>query len=146
MIRIISCLLVCCWLAGCGVTADNLKTADLTAGRTTTNVIMQRRFVSLRQIKAGMSPSEVASLLGVPVVVGYELVDPEGRQYKPLVLDNPRRQETIAHEGKSYLVEYYLLGIRTQDDTVADDELMPLVYLNDKLVGMGWDWVQKIKK
>ncbi len=106
-----------------------------------------RKFIGEEKVKPGMSREEVLSLLGDKVVTGYELTDPKGDQYRALSATNPWRTETVSRGRRTYVVDYYLAGIRTPDDKVTDDELLPLVFLNDRLVGTGWDFLtRKIKR
>ena len=106
---------------------------------------MTRRFISLRQVHVGMTRSEVGSVLAFPVITGYELSDPQGQQYKPITQKNPYRTEVFEKNRKSYTIDYYLVGIKNQDDKIADEELVPLVYHDKKLIGLGWEYVEKIK-
>ncbi len=108
--------------------------------------VMQRRFISLSQLHPGLSRSEVDSLLGQEVVSGYSLADDSSGRYKPITLPNPQRSETVKKGKKDYLVDYYVVGIKIADDKISDDELAPLVYYNDRLVGIGWDYVNKYLK
>lgn len=107
---------------------------------------MQRRFISMSQIRAGLTRQEVASLLGKEVVTGYSLTDEASGEYSPITVPNPQRTETIQKGKKSYSVDYYLVGIKNADDKVSDDELVPVVYFNDHVAGIGWDFLnQRVK-
>ena len=102
-----------------------------------------RRFISLRQVHKGMTRKEVASILGNKIVTGYELVDPAVGQYKPITTKNPYRTEKVNKGAFSYNIDYYIEKINVQDGIVSDDELVPLVFRDDKLVGKGWDFLKK---
>jgi len=123
------------FIAGCAATQEITSSFDVSG--------VSPRFISTQQIRPGLSTKEVESLLGTQVVVGYELTDEKAGQFKPLVVTNPYRKETV---GK-YEIVYYLAGIKQADDKITDDELLPLVFQNDRLVGGGWSFVeQKIKQ
>ena len=108
--------------------------------------VMQRRFISVSQIHTGLTRTEVASLLGREVVTGYALTDEAGGEYTPITAANPHRTETVQNGKKSYSVEYYLVGIKVADDKVSDDELVPVIFQNEKVVGIGWDFLnQRVK-
>ena len=93
-----------------------------------------------------MTRKEVQSLLPTEIIIGYELSDPASEQYRPIIANNPQRSESVAKGKKKYTIDYYLLGIKTPDDQTTDEELVPLVYLNDKLVGVGWTYyIKQIK-
>ena len=104
---------------------------------------MEQRFLSLEQVRTGMTLADIETVVGKQIIVGYELVDAQTGQYKPLVRDNPYRRESI---GK-YDVAYFLVGIKKADDRISDDELVPLVFQNGRLVGMGWPFFDaKVKR
>ena len=104
-----------------------------------------RRFVSLSQIQDGLTSSEVKALLGDQVIIGYELPDSREQRYAPIAMKNPYRVENLTSGGKGYVVEYYFVGINTSDEKISDDELTPMVFKDDKLIGWGWDFLKKIK-
>ena len=133
-------LLACFLLCGCVSIAKDTSPQEVSSALMKG---MSRRFLSLRQVRIGMSKNEIRSVLGDKVVVGYETTSEVSGQYKPITVNNPYRVEQIEKHGKKYNISYYLVGIRKQDDIVADDELVPLVFLGNKLVGMGWDYFHK---
>lgn len=102
--------------------------------------LMQKQFISTSQLHAGLSRAQVAELLGKEVVTGYALVDQLTEEYKPITVANPQRSETIKVNQRTYDVDYYLAGIKVADDKISDDELVPVVFENDRLVGHGWDF------
>jgi hypothetical protein len=104
---------------------------------------ISRRFISLRQVHKGLTRKEVASILGNKVLIGYELADHQGGQYKPVTTNNPYRVENVQKGSVNYHIDYYLKKIKVQDDIVSDDELVPLVFRDDRLVGKGWDFLKK---
>lgn len=108
--------------------------------------VMQRRFISVSQLRPGLTRSEVAGLLGKEVVTGYSLTDEASGEYAPITVPNPQRAETIQKDKKAYSVDYYLVGVKVADDKVSDDEVVPVIYLNDRIVGVGWDFLnQRVK-
>jgi hypothetical protein len=107
------------------------------------NGVMARRFVALSQLRTGLSRAECATILGKEIVTGYELVDAAAKQYNPITISNPYRTEMISKNAKNYNVDYYLVGIKVADDKVSDDELVPLVFYNDHLIGSGWDFLNQ---
>ncbi|MCC6758746.1 MAG: hypothetical protein IT395_03870 [Candidatus Omnitrophica bacterium] len=129
----------CFILGGC-------ETAPVSSVKTADPQIMQRRFISTSQVRNGLTRQEVAGLLGKEVVAGYSLTDEASGEYSPITILNPQRTETIQNGKKSYAVDYYLVGIKAADEKVSDDELVPVVFLNDRVVGMGWDFLdQRVK-
>lgn len=129
----------CLLITGCG-TVPVQKTIAADQG------VMLRRFVTLSQLRPGLTRAEVASLLGKEVVTGYELTDQSIGQYSPVTVTNPYRTETIVNNSRPYTVDYYLTGIKTADDKISDDELIPLVFSEDRLIGSGWDYLDQYIK
>lgn len=108
-----------------------------------TTEMMQQRFITTSQLHMGLSRAEVVALLGKEVVIGYSLVDEKSEQYKPLTMANPQRSEIVRKNNKTYSVDYYLIGIKVADDKISDEELIPLIFQNDRLIGLGWDFLSK---
>lgn len=105
--------------------------------------IMQQRFITTSQLRMGLSRAQVEALLGKEVVIGYSLIDEQSGQYKPLTVANPQRSEVTSKNNKTYSIDYYLIGIKVADDKTSDDELVPLTFQNDRLIGIGWDFLRK---
>lgn len=105
---------------------------------------MPRRFISLRQVHPGMTQREVASVLGNDIIVGYEMNPTPSVPYKPLTMKNPYRTEQIRQGLRSYEIVYYLQGVKKADGQISDDELIPLIFENDRLAGSGWDFLNKV--
>lgn len=133
-------VVICLAFSGC-VTSEVEE--DLFNENIGTRKEISRRFISLRQVHKGMTRKEVASILGNRVVVGYELADPQRGRYKPVTINNPYRVENVQKGSVNYYIDYYLEKIKVQDDIVSDDELVPLVFRDDKLVGQGWGFLKK---
>ena len=88
----------------------------------------------------GMTPDQVHKIMGTELVIGYAA---QSSNYKPLTIPNPYRSETIKDTG--YLIEYYIEAIRQPDGIVSDNELMPLVFKDSKLIGRGWPLVNSLR-
>lgn len=104
-----------------------------------------RRFVSLHQIQKGLTSEEVKVVLGDQVIIGYEMPDARKKRYKPIVITNPYRVENYDEGRRSYVIEYYFVGINLSDGEITDDELTPLVFEDGILSGWGWDFLKRIK-
>lgn len=131
---------LCLACLGCSVKYDTVKVPEPQFAP------MIRRFVSLSDIRSGLKRSEVKSLLGDRIVVGYEMTDLDAQQYQPITYENPYKMENYQEGAKAYAVDFYLLGIKVDDGQVTDDELVPMVFQNEILAGYGWDYFKaKIK-
>jgi len=105
-----------------------------------------RRFVSTHHLQKGLSRAEAAAALGKQVIVGYEMSDSLEGHYKPIVKDNPQRVQNL-HQGRHvYVVEFYFVGINQSDGEITDDEMTPLVFEQNHLIGWGWDFLNKLKE
>ena len=102
--------------------------------------------VDLRSIHEGMSPQEVKTLLGDKVVTGYDLTNTKKEISIPIILTNPYREEILKTGNKTYEVAYYFTSIKKQDGIITDDELTPLVFENNRLIGHGWEFLGRLKR
>lgn len=86
-----------------------------------------------KAIQEGMTMTQVHQAMGAALTIGYEF---KGTAYQPVTVPNPYRTEAV--KGTDYVIEYYIEAVRQPDGVVSDDELMPLVFKDGKLVGRGW--------
>jgi len=62
-------------------------------------------------------------------------------------ISNPYRTETLQGKDKVFEVWYYYTDIKNRDGAITDDELLPVVFDEGKLIGWGWGFVQdNVKK
>jgi hypothetical protein len=100
---------------------------------------------TIHKLMLGISREEALALIGRTAVTGYELKG-IGNEYKPLSVANPYRSQKITRGSDVFVVDYYMTDIHKADGVVANDELTPLVFQADKLIGKGWDFFNsKIK-
>ena len=103
----------------------------------------------IAQLPMGVQRQEAKAQAGASVVVGYE-TDLEAqantpKKVKAIVINNPYKTENLEKNNKQYEVDYYLTHIDQADGTIADEELTPLVFENGRLVGKGWEFLNKLK-
>ena len=92
-----------------------------------------------KAVQEGMTLDQVHKIMGTALVIGYELGSsslPQASDYKPMTIPNPYKSEAI--KGTDYFIEYYIDAIRQPDGIVSDNELVPLVFKDGKLIGRGW--------
>ena len=94
----------------------------------------------LKAVRDGMTIDQVHKIMGQELVIGYAFQAPD---YKPLTIPNPYKSETI--KGTGFFLEYYIEAIRQPDGIVSDNELMPLIFKNDKLIGRGWPLARSLR-
>ncbi|MDE2009890.1 MAG: DUF3192 domain-containing protein [Candidatus Omnitrophica bacterium] len=94
----------------------------------------------LKAVANGMTLDQVHQIMGQKLIIGYQYQAPD---YKPLTIPNPYKSETI--KGTGYFIEYYIQSIVQPDGTVSDDELMPLVFKDGRLIGRGWPLANSLR-
>ena len=94
----------------------------------------------LKAVQEGMSKEQVHKIMGQALAIGYAYQSPN---YKPLTIPNPYKPEEI--KGTNYYIEYYIESIRQPDGVVSDNELLPLVFENNKLIGRGWPLLNSLR-
>lgn len=126
------------WAAGC-VSVETLPEEAFSSG----GKVVQARIYSVR---VGMTYDEVAAAMGEKAVIGYDLADAFQGTHKPITVPNPYRKEFFKNgPNKAYDVVYYFTRIQKADGIISDDELTPLIFENDVLIGKGWEDLNKIK-
>ena len=130
-------LALCGLVCGCVTVTKDPKLASKPVA------VESKQLNSVKNVTSGMSLPKAKKIMGDQIVVGY--AKNEQNQYEPLFLKNPYRIEILEREDKTFQVLYYFTHINQSDDIIAEDELTPLVFQNDVLVGKGWDLLFKIK-
>jgi hypothetical protein len=97
---------------------------------------------AFKAITEGMTTDQVHKIMGSELAIGYTFQSPD---YKPLTIPNPYRSETLKDNAATYFIEYYIESIRQPDGIVSDNELMPLVFKDGKLIGRGWPLVNSLR-
>ncbi|MBI5415423.1 MAG: DUF3192 domain-containing protein [Candidatus Omnitrophica bacterium] len=97
------------------------------------------------RVRVGMTYREAAATMGEKTIIGYERPDPQSEACTPVTVNNPYRKEFLRMAGRSYDVFYYFTNIRKADGIISDDELTPLVFENNVLIGKGRDSLNKLK-
>jgi len=93
-----------------------------------------------KAIQDGMTMDQVHKMMGQELIIGYTFQEPG---YKPLTIPNPYKSEAI--KGTDFFLEYYIEAIRQPDGIVSDNELMPLIFKNGKLIGRGWPLANSLR-
>lgn len=119
----------------------NLKIASCAAsmvllfGCTTISRALTENRLRAAQLHLGMTSHEVAQIMGTGIVY-------DRRSYQ---ITNPWRSEAFtSKDGRSVEVLYYLIEEKNNAYySVADDELAPVVLEKDRVVGLGWPFLQQ---
>ena len=101
----------------------------------------------IRKLLLGVSREEALALIGRTTNIGYELRQGSTDEYQAVTTPNPQKSEQYTRGKNVYQVDFYLTRINKADGVVTDDELTPVIFESNKLVGKGWDFFKsKIKK
>ncbi|MCU0651813.1 MAG: DUF3192 domain-containing protein [Candidatus Omnitrophica bacterium] len=119
MKRIIYLLTVFVFIAGCATMTDRTLVSNSK---------------SLNSLSLGMPRAEVLKIMGTEPVMS------EGQS-----VDNPYRTDIFKGANKTYEILYYVSDVKINDGSISDNELTPVVLLDGKLVGWGWDFVQTLR-
>lgn len=109
-------------------------------------LLRQNNLTNVNALTIGMTYQEVAAIMGPFVKIGYKESDYQTNGFEPITLKHPYRAETLNAQDKNYEVMYYFTVINNADGIVADDELTPLVFSDQKLIGKGWDFLFKLRR
>jgi hypothetical protein len=131
-------------LSGCAVTVNQHKTVSAPAVMLTEPHTFESAD-AIKKLMLGISREEALALIGRTTTTGYELKG--ASEYKPVTVANPYRSQKITKGSDVFVVDYYLTAVHKADGVVSDDELTPLVFQADKLIGKGWEFFnEKIKQ
>lgn len=64
----------------------------------------------------------------------------ESKEKQTLIVNNPYRSETIQTQGKTLEVFYFVTDAKEGNCVITNDQLTPLVFNNNKLMGWGWKY------
>jgi hypothetical protein len=85
---------------------------------------------NLLRLSIGMGKFEVLQIMGTQTVES---------------INNPYKVETPKGEdGALYEVLFYHTELKNKDGLISDDELTPIVFKDDKLIGWGWAFLNEI--
>ena len=101
-------------------------------------------FNQFYRVNLGSSPKEVNEILGYKINIGFQKDEKDG-DFKAIEIDNPYKSVSISVKEKTYKVDYYFKKINKADGVISDDELMPFVFENDRLIGKGADYLFRVK-
>jgi hypothetical protein len=90
---------------------------------------------NLDKLNADMNKDEVLKIMGDKTVDCVA-----GSEEKPI--DNPYKRELIKSGERQFEILYYYTHVKKKDRKITDDELTPLVFENEKLIGWGWDFFE----
>ncbi|MBU0469511.1 MAG: DUF3192 domain-containing protein [Candidatus Omnitrophica bacterium] len=99
---------------------------------------------SIEKVYLGMSERDVSRIMGDEMVVGYQKNIKTGVLEK-INMGTIYKTETLKAGEKVYLIKYYFTSINKADGIISEDELTPLVFEENRLVGSGWTFLFRLK-
>ncbi len=134
-------LLCCLFTGGCAV--QTISEPPVLGGQGTglSQSLKDSRLTRINSVRVGMTSREVAATMGEKTTIGYERPDPASSAYHPVTVSNPYHKEFLRGPDKTYDVFYYFAHIQRADGIISSDELTPLVFEKDILIGKGWDFL-----
>jgi hypothetical protein len=109
-------------------------------------VVGKEPLTNIEHVYVGMSIQDVNSIMGNSLDVGYQLNEKDKNVFDPIKIASPYKKETLKVKNHKYEVMYYYIQTKDADSKVSDDELMPLIFEGDKLIGKDQEFLLKIKK
>ncbi len=138
-------VLSCLALAGCAITTVTSAPDTVIVESPSASHVFPSDEV-IRKLLLGVSREEALALIGRTLTIGYERTENAPDQYVPVTSPNPYRSQQITKGKNIYQVDYYLTKISKADGVIAEEELTPLIFEDNKLIGKGWDFFNsKIK-
>ncbi|HNR14872.1 MAG TPA: DUF3192 domain-containing protein [Thermodesulfobacteriota bacterium] len=113
--RLFGILLALLLISGCATQSENVR-------------IENRE--NLLRLSVGMKKFEVLQIMGTQT---YETIN------NPYKVETPR-----GGNGELYEVLFYHTELKNKDDLIADDELTPIVFLDNRLIGWGWAFLSSV--
>ncbi|MBN1405150.1 MAG: DUF3192 domain-containing protein [Candidatus Omnitrophica bacterium] len=117
------------------------------AGCSTTTALYQVRAqnkAKITRLTPGMTKDKVLNMMGTKeIIVCNSWGDTIG------VVKNPFKTELLKTNNKTYEILYYYTDIIHSDADISEDELTPIVFENNKLIGFGWQvlsWAEEKEK
>lgn len=105
----------------------------------------QQPLTPIGQIRNGMTYEEVMALMGNEVKIGFSETETSAESYGSMSMRNPYRIEMLTANEIPHLVVYFLTQINQSDGEVTDDELTPVVFKDNIMIGQGWDYLESLQ-
>lgn len=99
----------------------------------------------ISSIKVGQTPSDVEEIMGPSIIVKIPKVD----KMKPLnqLFNQPYAiNEFSVNLEKKILVYWYFSTPKDQNGIISKSECTPVIFENNSLVGVGWDFFNSYRR
>ena len=100
---------------------------------------------NIDHVQIGMSESEVMTVMGLQLSVGYKKTS-SSEMIEEISIKNPYKTENLEIKSKKYHVDYFYTAVKHPDNVITDDELTPLIFKNDQLIGKGSEFLSNLRR
>jgi len=91
---------------------------------------------NLKNIAIGISKRYTIKTMGTDPIWAY-------KNREALEIPNPYKTEILRSENQIFEVIYYVTDVKDNELSITDDELTPIVFKNNVLVGWGWPYLSE---
>ena len=136
--KTISLLIVGLFLSGCAplLVGAGMGIAVMESRKPLAEVVKANKD-NFKNLTYGISKNFVLEIMGRRPFKAYE-------QEKEITINNPYKIEIIRRRGKTYEVVYYVTDVVKADNIFTDEELTPLVFEQEVLIGWGWPFLNEL--
>ena len=104
----------------------------------------ENEVTSIENVYLGMTERTVSEIMGDEMVVGYQKNRKTGVLEK-INMGMVYRKEILKAGERIYLVKYYFTSTSKADGIISEEELTPLVFEQNRLVGSSWEFLFRLK-
>ena len=126
--------LICLTVVGCETYGNSPPFQARVDNRKDWTEIAAMNRGKLNSLNTGMSRQNVLSTMGTTRIRTYS----ESNRYST----NPHRTVQYSAKGKKIEILYYYTQMLHNDSRTTDDELTPLVLIENSLSGWGWEYLE----
>lgn len=124
------------FLSGCvSVGRDRPGIDGLHAGR-------RQPLTAISRVRTGMELAQVRDLMRDRLVTGYRRADDGG--YEAVEAAQPYQSTRRVTDTGTYDIYFYFTQVYKADGMVSQEELTPLIFRDQKLVGIGYESLENI--
>lgn len=87
--------------------------------------------IAINKLSLGISKAETLRIMGTKTHYSRP------RKFERTIIPNPYKVTSFKNKDGIYTILYYYTDVKKHDGAVTDDELTPIVLLNDKVIGWG---------
>lgn len=102
---------------------------------TTVSSLVAHNNMNMMHLYRGMSKARALSVMKPGVRTCC--CEKSSRGCSKVTVSNPSHTEIVEVSGKTFEVVYYLAGLKGADCSIGEDDMVPLVFESNKLIGWG---------